>query len=152
MLIALPDEAATVAFARRLAPLIGAVDLITLAGDLGAGKTTLVRALLQALGHAGRVKSPTFTLLEPYEIAGRAIYHFDLYRLASPDELEYLGFADYRAPGALCLIEWPERAAGWLEPADLQLTLRYADEGGRWLEASAASVAGRAVLAQLGPD
>ncbi|MGF1643592.1 MAG: tRNA (adenosine(37)-N6)-threonylcarbamoyltransferase complex ATPase subunit type 1 TsaE [Thiotrichales bacterium] len=149
MKIALPDESSTIALAHRLAPLLGEVRLITLSGDLGAGKTTLVRALLHALGHHGRVKSPTFTLVEPYEIAGRPIYHFDLYRLASPEELEYLGFVDYQEPGALSLIEWPERAAGWLDQPDLHFILRYAPDGGRLLEVSAGSDSGQCVMGQL---
>lgn len=144
MKLVLADEAATQAFAALLAPHLRPIQLITLSGDLGAGKTTLVRALLQVMGHSGRVKSPTFTLVEPYEINNRPVYHFDLYRLAHPDELEYLGFSDYFESEALCLIEWPERAAGALPPANLELTL-YHRKSGRELLVSSGTPAGEKI-------
>ena len=125
MNLLLEDEAATAAFAARLAKNLKAVRLIALSGDLGTGKTTLVRALLRTLGYAGQVKSPTYTLVEPYEINSRPVYHFDLYRLAHPDELEYLGFTDYMESDALCLIEWSERASGALPDADLKISLSH---------------------------
>ena len=126
MRVGLPDEAATVALAERLAPLIARLNIVYLQGDLGAGKTCFVRALLRALGHEGRVRSPTYTLVEPYEIGGRSVFHFDLYRLADPEELAYLGFEDYLGSGALCLIEWPARGEGMLPPADLDVLPRVA--------------------------
>lgn len=144
----LPDEAATLAFAARLAENLKSIRLITLTGDLGAGKTALVRGMLQSLGHKGKVKSPTFTLVEPYTIQGRQVYHFDLYRLADPEELEYLGFSDYFAGNSLCLIEWPERGRGWLPTADLEITLLHR-ESGRDIKIEARTAAGNEVLQVL---
>lgn len=105
--------------------------VITLQGDLGAGKTTLVRGLLQSLGHQGVVKSPTYTLVEPYHLNGRDIYHFDLYRLGEPDELEYIGFRDYFSSTSVCLLEWPERGENYLPPADIQLIISISDTSRR---------------------
>jgi tRNA threonylcarbamoyladenosine biosynthesis protein TsaE len=144
----LQDEAATAEFAANLAAEVQHIQLITLSGDLGAGKTTLVRALLGALGYSGRVKSPTFTLVEPYKINARPVYHFDLYRLAHPDELEYLGFTDYLENEALCLIEWPERAAGALPRGDLELTL-YHRKLGRKLMVDGGTSSGERIISVL---
>ena len=120
------DEAAMLALGAQLADYFPKGGLITLHGDLGAGKTTLVRGLLRNLGYQGVVKSPTYTLVEPYQMAERAIYHFDLYRLTEPDELEYMGMRDYLQATNLCLIEWPEKAADLLPAADLQVHIQHA--------------------------
>jgi len=142
------DEAATMAFGAHLLRSALGHGLVTLSGPLGAGKTTLVRGLLRATGYQGAVKSPTFTLVESYESKERSIYHFDLYRLADPDELEWLGFRDYLRPEALCLIEWPEKGAGFLPSPDLEITLTPCPEG-RKLKLSAGTVKGDAMLGCL---
>lgn len=122
------NEAAMLALGATLATRFPHGGLITLHGDLGAGKTTLVRGLLRALGYNGIVKSPTYTLVEPYSLATLHVYHFDLYRLSDPEELEYLGIRDYLRPNALCLVEWPERAGGSLPKADLQVVIHHAGD------------------------
>lgn len=129
----LDDEAATVWLGTQLAPLLAPLQnagaLVYLQGDLGAGKTTLVRGLLRALGHPGAVKSPTFTLVEPYQTGRLAVYHFDLYRLEDPEELEFLGMDDYLRDDALCLVEWPEKGAGRLPEGDLVIKLNHKGHG-----------------------
>ena len=127
--IFIKDEAAMMAFGGKLADDLIEGGIVLLKGDLGAGKTTLVRGLLRHLGHKGIVKSPTYTLVEPYELKDRKVYHFDLYRLGDPEELEYMGGRDYWESGALCLIEWPEQAKGYLPEADLTLEISYQDTG-----------------------
>jgi tRNA threonylcarbamoyladenosine biosynthesis protein TsaE len=143
----LDGEEAMVAFGQRLGALLPA-GIVYLSGDLGAGKTTLSRGILRARGHQGAVKSPTFTLVEPYELAAGPVYHFDLYRLADGEELEYLGIRDYFRDDALCLVEWPEKGGDYLPDPDLDIHL--AVEGrGRRLVIMPASDAGRRVLAGL---
>ncbi len=121
----LEGEPAQVAFGQRLGRAVGPRALVFLEGDLGAGKTTLVRGFLQARGHQGAVKSPTYTLIEPYALASGPCYHLDLYRLGDPEELEYLGLREMLQEQAVLLVEWPRRGAGWLPAPDLVVHLAY---------------------------
>lgn len=123
--IYIENETAMMDFGGKLADELVDGGIVYLKGDLGAGKTTLVRGLLRHLGHQGIVKSPTYTLVEPYKLKNRTIYHFDLYRLGDPEELEYMGGRDYWESGALCLIEWPEQAKGYLPEADVIVEISY---------------------------
>ena len=145
----LPDEQAMVRFGGSIAGLIRAPLIISLQGDLGAGKTTLSRGILQGLGHSGAVKSPTYTLVEPYRLALGGVYHFDLYRLVDAEELEYMGFADYLADGQLCLIEWPERGQGFLPTVDIAIEIRQLGDG-RCVTLCANSALGEQLIIQLG--
>jgi tRNA threonylcarbamoyladenosine biosynthesis protein TsaE len=145
----LESEAATINLGRLLAPALDAAGVIFLSGGLGAGKTTLCRGLLRGLGYDGAVKSPTFTIVEPYELERGSVYHFDLYRLAHPDELDYLGAEDYFAAEALCLIEWPERGAGFLRTPDLELTLTVTSETSRQVQLRAQTLKGERAMARL---
>jgi len=146
----LDTEEATLAAGRRLAGALQAErperTIIYLRGDLGAGKTTFARGFLAGLGHAGRVPSPTYTLVEPYEFDRHTVYHIDLYRLADPAAVEELALADLDGPGAVLLIEWPERAAGRLENPDLELTLAI-DGVGRSLQRNSHTALGKRLLA-----
>ena len=153
--IHLPDAAATEALGGRLAALLAAACrqaplVVYLEGPLGAGKTTLVRGLLRRLGHAGRVRSPTFTLLESYELPGCEVVHLDLYRLADPAELDYLGLPDMLRPGALVLVEWAEKGGDRLPRADIRVALEYEGEG-RCACCEAGSPRGEPALAGLEP-
>lgn len=126
----LPDVEATEAFARRLAEALPADTAgwtLLLEGELGAGKSTFARALIRSYGHEGAVPSPTYTLVEPYDLAGRVIYHVDLYRVAEEEELRYLGWTDLE--DGFRLVEWPDRAPGLAASADLRLSLLYAGNG-----------------------
>ncbi len=125
------DETAQLRIGAALAAAVPAACIIYLEGDLGAGKTTLVRGFLQGMGHTGAVKSPTYTLMEPYQLNGRSVCHFDLYRLGDPEELEYLGLRDLLEQPVILMIEWPGQGAGWLPPADLTIRIQYAESGRR---------------------
>ncbi len=131
--------------------LIDAVDsagLITLHGQLGSGKTTLVRGALEARGVVSGVRSPTYTLVEFYELEGLSVAHFDLYRLADPEELEYLGFRDYLESNTLCFVEWPERAGSLLKSPGLSISLEYRQQC-RALDFTAGGEWGRSIIQRL---
>jgi tRNA threonylcarbamoyladenosine biosynthesis protein TsaE len=144
----LPDESATEAFGAALAKTLSPGLVVYLEGDLGAGKTTLSRALIRALGHTGPVKSPTYALVEVYVISSLYLYHFDFYRFESPEEFLDAGFDEYFNDASVCLVEWPERAQGCVPSPDLQLRLHHARVG-RLLEAVANSPKGQACLNAL---
>jgi tRNA threonylcarbamoyladenosine biosynthesis protein TsaE len=149
------DADATRAWGARLAnallrPEVVPVSLvITLEGDLGAGKTTFVSGLLAALGHDGPVRSPTYTLIEPYRLAGRDIQHCDLYRLRTADELDDLGWRDLPAPGAILLIEWPDKAGDRLGPVDLAVMFAYEGTDARRISFGARSKVGQVLVDAL---
>lgn len=121
-------EQATIAWAKAFSSYLTSPCQIHLYGNLGAGKTTLVRGVLQGLGYFGVVRSPTYTLIEPYETQVGTVFHLDLYRLGDAEELEYLGIRDIAAENPICLIEWPERGQGFLPAVDLQVTLQPEDD------------------------
>jgi tRNA threonylcarbamoyladenosine biosynthesis protein TsaE len=142
----LPDADATLAAGAHLAPgLVGGM-VVTLSGELGAGKTTLVRGILRRMGWAGPVKSPTYALVEHYAFSSLYFYHFDFYRFGDPDEWDSTGFSEYFRPDAVCVIEWPERVAERLLAVDLALSLEHAGSG-RTLALAARTAAGSACLA-----
>ncbi|HVI56117.1 MAG TPA: tRNA (adenosine(37)-N6)-threonylcarbamoyltransferase complex ATPase subunit type 1 TsaE [Luteibacter sp.] len=147
----LANEEATMDLGRRLAAILPAEGLVAfLHGDLGAGKTTFARAFLQALGVGERVKSPTYSLVEGYDIDERRAFHLDLYRIADPGELEWLGLDSLAEPGSIVLVEWPERGAGALPPVDLALSFRH-DGMGRAVRMEPRSPAGVRLVAALAP-
>lgn len=144
----LPDETHTLALGKALAQVLTQGGTLYLEGDLGAGKTTLARGLIQSLGQTGPIKSPTYTLVEPYDLPRGLVFHFDLYRLADPEELELMGIRDYFSPGAICLIEWPQRGAGLIPAPDLLLDLHKSGTG-RQARLSAHTPAGRRMLQEI---
>ena len=146
------DEQATVKMGNNIASLVknqmkrGIV--VYLNGDLGAGKTTITRGFVQGMGHVGPVKSPTYTLVEPYDLAHWQVYHFDLYRLGDPEELEFMGIRDYFNENCCCFIEWPEKGQGLLASADIIINMAYQGEQ-REVEFSAYSQLGESLLKAL---
>jgi tRNA threonylcarbamoyladenosine biosynthesis protein TsaE len=146
----LADEAATVAWGQRLGAVVKNGGVIYLQGDLGAGKTTFTRGVLRAFGHHGAVKSPTYTLVEPYHFGAINVYHFDLYRLVDPEELELIGVRDYFSEQALVLVEWPSRGEPLLPAPDLTVSLSPASAGsGRLLSVQANSEVGQRWLLEI---
>ncbi|MGQ0656615.1 MAG: tRNA (adenosine(37)-N6)-threonylcarbamoyltransferase complex ATPase subunit type 1 TsaE [Chromatiales bacterium] len=149
----LASEAETEALGARLAACARPGRLLYLCGELGAGKTTLVRGFLRALGVRGAVKSPTYTLVEPYRVSGLDVYHFDFYRVNHPRELHEMGIGDYLRSDAMWLVEWPERGAGVLPEGDLQAVLRHGNaEGEREVSISVHSADGGAWLQEFLKD
>ncbi|NMG15600.1 tRNA (adenosine(37)-N6)-threonylcarbamoyltransferase complex ATPase subunit type 1 TsaE [Aromatoleum bremense] len=144
----LDDETDTEAAGAALAPALHAGLVIYLRGDLGAGKTTLVRGVLRALGHGGKVKSPTYTLIEPYVLSRLNLYHFDFYRFAVPEEYLEAGLDEYFGGTGVCLVEWPDKASPYLAPPDVEVRLVVAGTGRR-LEVSALTEAGRTCTRKL---
>jgi tRNA threonylcarbamoyladenosine biosynthesis protein TsaE len=145
----LPDAAATLEAGRQISARLRGGTVVTLAGELGTGKTTLVRGMLKGLGWIGAVKSPSYGLVEHYVVSSLYFYHFDFYRFGDPDEWRYTGFAEYFRPDSVCVIEWPERIGPWLPQSDLEARLEHADPG-RTIIVRATSAAGRACLEALG--
>ena len=148
MSLTIPDEAAMEQLGAQLAAACVAPAVIYLHGDLGAGKTTLVRGYLKSLGYPGPVRSPTYTLVEPYDTAAGRVYHLDLYRLADPEELEFLGIRDIQAEQGIMLVEWPEQGNGCLPAADLVLSIAHRADG-RDVEFEANTEQGTRILSAM---
>ena len=148
MIITLKNETETTEIGSKLASCLKGGEVIYLKGELGTGKTTLVRGVLNRLGHTGNVKSPTYTIVEPYLIDSHVIYHFDLYRLDDPEELESLGIRDYCDGQSICFFEWPEKGGNLLPNADINLELTYF-ESTREVEFTSKSDVGKTILKQL---
>jgi tRNA threonylcarbamoyladenosine biosynthesis protein TsaE len=146
--LSLPDEAATLALGAALSRALAPGLVIWLEGDLGSGKTTLVRGVLRGLGYAGNVKSPTFTLVELYAISSLNLHHFDFYRFSQPEEYLDAGLDEYFQGGAICFVEWPDKAGDYLAPADLRVVLSLEDRGRR-ANLISLTAAGHACLSRL---
>ena len=148
----LDDEESLLTLAADMAPCIKPGMVIYLKGNLGVGKTVLARALIHNLGYDGLVKSPTYSLVEPYQIDTLfTCYHFDLYRLSEPEELEFTGSRDYFNAQSLCLVEWPEKASGYISAADITCELEY-HETGRKITISASTDTGKLLMLECFPD
>lgn len=144
----LPTEADTIDFAANMANLVPDTAVIYLYGNLGAGKTTFTRGFLRSLGYKDKVKSPTYTIVEPYEIEDKKIFHFDLYRVADPTELEYIGIKDYFSPGNICIVEWPELGGDFLPAPDLCCYIEP-KEVGREIRLEANSETGKQIIKRI---
>ncbi|NRB24510.1 tRNA (adenosine(37)-N6)-threonylcarbamoyltransferase complex ATPase subunit type 1 TsaE [Shewanella sp.] len=144
----LDNEQDTVELGKRLAQVITPPLTLNLSGELGAGKTTLSRGLIQALGHDGAVKSPTYALVEPYELGDIELFHFDLYRLSDPEELEYMGIRDYFTAKSICLVEWPDRGHGLMPVADISIAIKYVGTS-REVEITSGTTKGQVLLSKL---
>ena len=144
----LPDEAATLVFGAQLSQALAPGLTLYLDGELGAGKTTLVRGVLRGLGYAGKVKSPTYTLVELYTVSSLYLYHFDFYRFADPRELMDAGFREHFNPDTVCFVEWPEKAGEFLPTPDVRIALSVVGDG-RSLQIKAETEAGKKCLARL---
>ena len=142
------DELAMRQFGANLITACETGGVIALSGNLGTGKTTLLRGALESLGVSSGVRSPTYTLIEYYELAPLCVAHFDLYRLADGEELEYLGYRDYLNPQTMCFIEWPERAEGYLTNIGLEIHIEY-DDDGRQLEFKPVTEWGRRIVSAV---
>jgi tRNA threonylcarbamoyladenosine biosynthesis protein TsaE len=151
--LCIPDEPSMIRLGGYLARSAKSKAIIGLSGDLGSGKTTLCRGVLRALGYRGAVKSPTYTLVEPYALKAQRVYHFDFYRLSDPEELEFLGVRDYFESDAMCLLEWPECGEGFLPTCDLELKLETMPvaqgEAGRRIVIFAHTIRGAKILQRL---
>jgi len=154
LILEINGESAMIELGARLSSIIndlGSPMLIMLSGDLGAGKTTISRGLIQGLGYNRPVKSPTYTLVESYELAIGRVLHVDLYRLVDPQELEHLGFADYLEASQLCLIEWPENGLGYLPEPELMIKIKLS-EVGRYVTLASSALSGKALIEELGSE
>ena len=142
------NEAEQMALGAELSRVTDAPCILFLQGDLGAGKTTLARGFLRERGYTGPVRSPTYTLVEPYPLANDTVYHLDLYRLANGEELEYLGLRDMLESASILLIEWPEQGAGWLPQADLELHIQHQPDG-RDIQLHANTASGERIINRI---
>lgn len=141
----LDNSEQTEALAKQLSQHVAPPFIIYLKGDLGAGKTTFSRGFLAGMGFLGNVKSPTYTLVEPYQVEQTDIYHFDLYRLVAADELEFIGIEEYFTATSIALIEWPDKGRGWLPDPDIEIVLEHQDNS-RKVTVSGVSQAGKNIL------
>ena len=154
MALELNGEQAMIDFGQRLSTVVGRNTdpiLVMLSGDLGAGKTTLCRGLLMGLGYMGAVKSPTYTLIEVYDLSLGKVIHADLYRLVDPQELEHMGFSDYLEGSQLCLIEWPENGSGYLPKPDLMIKINLS-KAGRYVTLASESLCGKSILEEFSSE
>lgn len=147
-ILSLPNKTATIALGIALAKVCNRNYIIYLYGDIGTGKTTFCRGFLHGLGHYGQVKSPTYTLVESYKLYPFLVYHFDLYRLVYPEELNIIGIRDYFIQNAICLVEWPQHGAGVLPEADLEIYITHCNPG-RTVKIQAVSVYGSQLLESM---